>query len=158
MGRKLIAAVLLLFVVVALTTLALCGRATTDVQPVPPVPSTVAVPAARPALVAFYFHGNKRCVACGAMERLTRAALQDEVARGGIEVRAVNVDDPAHAHFIEDFQLTMRTVVIAQEDGGKVARWKRLDECWDIYDDPPAFTAYIQQSFAAFRALPPSTP
>lgn len=155
MGRKILAAVLLLFVVAALTTLALRGRAMTDAPPAPP---TIAVPAAAPALVAFYFHGNKRCAACGTIERLTREALQDEVARGGVEIRTVNVDDPAHAHYIEDFQMTMRTVVLAQLRDGQVARWKRLDECWDVYADPPAFTAYIQQSLAAFRAPPPAAP
>jgi hypothetical protein len=70
----------------------------------------------------------------------------------------VNVDEAANAHYVDDFQLTTRTVVLAEEAGGTVVRWQRLDECWDRFDNPPDYLAYIQRSLAAFRTPAPAAP
>ena len=101
--------------------------------------------------MAFYFHGTKRCASCNSIEDLTREALKAETDAAQVEIRSVNVDEAANAHYVADFELTMRTVVLAEEAGGKVARWKRLDECWDRFGDPADFRSYVQRSLAAFR-------
>lgn len=116
---------------------------------------TVAPSATATRLVAFYFHGNKRCDACNSIERLTRAALKPDTDAGMLEIRSVNVDEPAHAHFVTDFELAVRTVVLAEDVGGRYPRWKRLDECWSRYEEPADFTAYLQTSLQSFRTAAP---
>jgi len=156
MGRKIISGLLIAFVIAAVVTLALRGREVppSPVQPTATPTAIVEQPAAASRLVAFYFHGDKRCTSCNAIERLTREALQAEVDAKALEIRSVNVDTPADAHYVEDFQLSMRTVVLAEEAGGKPVRYKRLDECWDRFGDPADFTAYIRASLKDFRAAP----
>jgi hypothetical protein len=142
---------LLAFVAVSLVTLVVQTVRTSNVQP----PAAVAPSATASRLVAFYFHGNKRCDACNSIERLTRAALKSATDAGTVEIRSINVDDPVHAHFVTDFALAVRTVVLAVEVGGRYPHWKRLDECWSRYEEPEDFTAYLQASLQAFRAAAP---
>lgn len=159
MAKKLISIALLGFVAAALVMLALRGRGAESASPPsPPPPSVAPAPVATGHLVTFYFHGDKRCQSCNAIERLTREALKSETDGGMVEIRSVNVDEAPNAHFVQDFQLAMRTVVLAEEAGGKVTRWKRLDECWDRFRDVEDYTAYIQRSFKAFRAAAPTAP
>lgn len=142
---------LLAFVAVSLVTLVVQTVRTGYVQP----PAAVAPSATASRLVAFYFHGNKRCDACNSIERLTRAAMKPDTDAGTVEIRSINVDDPAHAHFVTDFALAVRTVVLAEEVGGRYPRWKRLDECWSRYEEPEDFTAYLQANLQAFRTAVP---
>lgn len=161
MARTILSVGLLAFVAVALITVVVRGRG----GPAGAPPATMAAgasasagaavsassPAAAARLVAFYFHGSKRCTSCNSIERLTREALKAETDAGTIEIRSVNLDEAADAHFVEDFQLTMRTVVLAEEAGGRIVRWKRLDQCWDRFGDPPDYLAYVRRNVAAFR-------
>lgn len=142
--------VLLAFVAVSLITLVV-----RVVRHGGDAPSNAAPTASTGRLVAFYFHGNKRCAACNSIERLTREALKTETAAGTIEIRSVNVDEPAQAHFVADFELAVRTVVLAEESGGRYPRWKRLDECWSRYEEPADFIAYLQTSLQSFRTAAP---
>lgn len=172
MSKKIVSAVLLAFVAVALVTAVMrnrgdgggaTGQSQPSATPATSAPAgtaatTTAPPAAASRLVAFYFHGTKRCTSCNSIERLTREALKPETDAGKVDIRSVNVDEAPNAHYVEDFQLTMRTVVLAEEAGGKVVRWKRLDECWDRFADQPDYLAYIQRSLAVFREPAPATP
>lgn len=157
MIKKLVTVTLLTFVAAAVIAVLVRNRADGRNQPAPlqptsgPVAAAPAVPIATSHLVAFYLHGTKRCQSCNSIERLTREALKAETDAGHVEIRLVNVDEASNAHYVDDFQLTMRTVVLAEEAGGSVIRWKRLDECWDLFADPPDFLAYVRQSLAAFR-------
>lgn len=99
-------------------------------------------------VVAQYFHGTTRCDTCRAIEALTREALgtgfSEELKTGRLELRAINVDEPANGHFVEDYQLTTRTVVIACFKDGKQGEWKRLDQVWELVGDRDAFIKYVQ--------------
>jgi len=174
MGKKILSVALLAFVAIALVTLIMRGQGddggSAAQSPPAPVPrtdppavpgasvATTKPPAAAPRLVAFYFHGTKRCTSCNSIENLTREALKAETEAARVEIRSVNVDESANAHYVDDFQLTMRTVVLAEENGGSVVRWKRLDECWDRFGDPADFQTYIQRSLAGFREPPAPAP
>lgn len=83
----------------------------------------------------YYFYGNHRCATCNRMEGLTKKAIQDK----GVAYKAVNLDEPANEHFVKDFQLDSRVVVI-QRDG----TYKKMDKVWDLVGDEDAFIAYIQ--------------
>lgn len=94
-------------------------------------------------LFVYYFHGNKRCMTCNRIEELTKQALQakfaGQLADGKVVFRSVNLDEPANEHFIKDFQLAAKTVVM-QKDG----KFEKFDEVWDLAGEPAKFTGYIQ--------------
>ena len=116
-----------------------------------PPGNDVAAPA--PHLVVFYFHGTSRCRTCRAIEKYTRAAVQsgfeEELAAGKMELRAVNIDLKENRHFIKDYQLFTRSVVISMRKENKEVGWKRLDRVWELVGDEAAFTSYIQDEIRA---------
>lgn len=103
------------------------------------------------ATVVYYFHGTQRCMTCNKIEELARSAVEEgfaeELDAGRLRFESVNVDDAANEHFIRDFQLTARTVVVAK---GK--DYQRLDKTWQLVHDEDAFRKYAQEHIAAMLA------
>ena len=111
-------------------------------------------PAADSKIVAYYFHGTQRCNTCRTIEAYTHEAVQtgfgDALKAGKIEWRAVNVEEPANRHFIKDYQLYTRSVVLASYQGDKQLRWKNLDKVWELVGDKGEFTGYVQGEVKTF--------
>ena len=105
-------------------------------------------------VVVFYFHGDKRCVTCMKLERYTRETVRDrfagEVASGAVEFRAINVDEPANGHFVTEYELTTKSVVLVEIEDGERGRWLNLDRIWDLVGDETAFRRYIEEETARF--------
>ena len=161
-AKKFITFALLAFVAVSIGYILLSDRQPQESPAVSPVNSDAkielsdeseaktdaAVSSAEEKVVAQYFHGTTRCDTCRAIEALTREALgtgfSKELETGRLELRSINVDEPANGHFVEDYQLTTRTVVIARFKDGKQGEWKRLDQVWQLVGDRDAFITYVQ--------------
>lgn len=123
-----------------------------DVRVEPPAPSPPPVHVRK--IVATYFHGNIRCVTCRKIEAYAREAVEGgfepAVAAGEVEFRAVNIDEEPNRHFIEDYQLVTRTLVISEEVDGAVERWARLDNVWGLVGDRTAFLKYVQGAVSEY--------
>jgi hypothetical protein len=52
-------------------------------------------------------------------------------------------------HFIKDYQLYTRSLVVVDESNPK--RFKNLDKVWQLVRDKPAFLKYVQDEVRAFR-------
>ena len=105
-------------------------------------------------VVVYYFHGNRRCNTCRTIEAYTQEAIQsafaEELGSGRVEWRAVNVDQPENKHFIDDFQLSTRTVVFVDIQNGAQEKWIKLEKVWELVRDRTGFFDYIQGSLADF--------
>ncbi|MFA7330252.1 MAG: nitrophenyl compound nitroreductase subunit ArsF family protein [Candidatus Delongbacteria bacterium] len=113
-------------------------------------PSVAPATAANPArVIVYYFHGAVRCKTCRTIEDTAREALDEHFARetasGQVEWRLVNVDDPKHEHFVEDYQLTTRSIVLSRLENGKETAWRRLDWVWELVKDHDAFLLQFQK-------------
>lgn len=112
-----------------------------------------APPASATQARIYYFHGTSRCNTCRTIEAYTRETVTSAFA-GDLEARrlewqAVNVDEPANRHFVQDFRLYTRSVVVV--DGKDANRFKVLDRVWELVHDKPAFQKYVEQEIRAFR-------
>ena len=123
----------------------------------PPKPKTTTAVAATPTsstrTLVYYFHATTRCATCRtieayAHETVTAAFAADLEARR-LEWLAVNVDEPANQHFIRDFQLYTRSVVVV--DAKDPRRFKVLDRVWQLAQDKAAFQKYVEDEIRAFR-------
>ena len=112
-----------------------------------------AVPTATPKAVVYYFHATTRCATCRTIEAYAHETVASRFAADlearRLEWQAVNVDEPANQHFIRDFQLYTRSVVIVDAKDPK--RFKVLDRVWQLVRDKPAFQRYVEQEIRAFR-------
>jgi hypothetical protein len=105
-------------------------------------------------VVAFYFHGNTRCATCKKIEAYADEAIHtgfvQALEASALTWRVVNVEEPDNRHFIEDFQLVTRSVVLAEYRDEKVVRWKSLDKVWQLVRNKDGFTRYVQSETREF--------
>jgi len=106
------------------------------------------VPADQNQIIAYYFHGNQRCPTCINIEAYTKESLQNyfknQLDSGRVVWKPVNVDESANRHYITDFELEMKLVVLADIKDGKQTQWKKLDQVWSLSGDKPAFLEYVK--------------
>jgi hypothetical protein len=117
--------------------------------------AAAATSAASPTTLVYYFHATTRCATCRTIEAYahetvaSRFATDIEARR--LEWRTVNVDEPANQHFVRDFQLYTRSVVVVDAKDSK--RYKILDRVWQLVGNKTAFQSYVEREIRAFPRL-----
>ncbi|MFH1724925.1 MAG: nitrophenyl compound nitroreductase subunit ArsF family protein [Elusimicrobiota bacterium] len=124
------------------------GAAVESASQPEPAPRPAAEKAAYPRVIAYYFHGATRCVTCKKLEAYSEAALRSafpkELEAGVLEWRTVNIDEPENKHFIKDYQLFTKSLVISRLEEGEQVDWKNLDRIWKLVGDKDAFAEYVR--------------
>jgi len=124
-----------------------------------PAPSSTASPGAnvtQPAhqVIAYYFHGKYRCPNCLKIEAWTKEAIQngfaEELKNGALEWRVINVEEAGNQHFVQDYQIYTKSVILSDLHHGQQARWKNLDQVWTFLPDQAAFMKYVQDEVQAY--------
>lgn len=151
-AKKIASILLLLFVAGSIGTIV---AKETGVEPAPASETKAAETAKQPQaalpakVVAYYFHGNYRCPTCRTIEAYTMEAINngfaEDLKSGRVELKVVNVEEPSNEHFIQDYQLTNRSVVVARYEGNNQKDWKRLDEVWQLVADKDSFIRFVQE-------------
>lgn len=107
-----------------------------------------------PQFIAYYFYTSKRCGPCKRIEQWAQEAINEkfseQIAAGQLQWRAVNVEEPANRHFIKDFQLYSKSVVIAEYRAGKPVRWQNLEKVWQLYRDREKYFDYLARETRSF--------
>ena len=105
-------------------------------------------------VIVYYFHGKYRCFTCKQIEQLTREAVVDffdyEINTGLIELKVINVDELENRHFVKDYQLFTRSVVVSDIINGKEKQWKNLQKVWELVRNDEAFKKYIRNEIKAY--------
>ena len=105
-------------------------------------------------VVVTYFHTTARCVSCIRIEDTTTASISEafarEIAEGRLVWRVLNTDEPSNGHFVADYGLFTKSVIVSDQRSGREIRWKNLDQVWHLLDDPAAFRAYVEREVRAF--------
>ena len=174
-AKKITALVLLLFVVASVGTIianeigaqepaslappepSLISSAQAPFTPISPQAISSAMAAAEKAaplkVVVYYFHGNMRCYSCKLIESYTVEAVEsgfaDDIKNKRVEMKIVNVEEPDNEHFVQDYELASRSVVVARYEEGQQKDWKRLDEVWQLTGDKEALIRLVQEATAA---------
>jgi len=124
-----------------------------------PAPSSTAQPeanATQPAhqVIAYYFHGKYRCPNCLKIEAYAREAIQnafaEELKDGLLQWQVINVEEPGNQHFVQDYQLYTKSVILSDLHQGRQTRWKNLDQVWTFLPDQAAFMKYVRDEVRAY--------
>jgi hypothetical protein len=109
---------------------------------------------AKTKVIAFYFHGNFRCVSCRKLESVSREAVQygftEQLKRGDLQWRTVNVEESANEHFISDYRLFSRSLVLVRFKDGKQVEYKNLMKAWELLQDDEALKKYVQAEVRSY--------
>ncbi|GAB4032146.1 MAG: hypothetical protein Fur0012_10300 [Elusimicrobiota bacterium] len=97
--------------------------------------------------VVYYFYTNTRCSSCKAIEAYTREAVETQLSSGyngwKVEFKGVNVDLRENSHFIQDYWLNSKSVVVQKFQDGKPENWGLLRDVWQLLGNKETFINYI---------------
>jgi len=147
-ARRIMQVALLLFVAVSVVYL-VSQESRKSVAATPPTNSRDAKNEAnRPAKVnVYYFHGNFRCVSCRKLEAVSQKAVMDafaqEVERGDLEWHVVNVEASGNEHFVSDYKLFSKALVVVKFRNGQQNDYKNLAKAWELMSDDAALQKYV---------------
>ena len=121
-----------------------------------PKPDSEPKQPAKPArkFIAYYFKTTNGCASCTYVENFTREALDggfpDELNAGSLSYQVINLDFSENKHFIQDYQLSYKSVVLVEFEGEKQTRWKNLEAVWRLLRNKPEFIKYVQDETKAY--------
>ena len=107
-------------------------------------------------IVVYYFHGDVRCPTCHKLESYAKEALDtyfaQDLAGGKIKWMPTNVDTAGNEHFIKDYELVTKSVILSKVVDGRQIVWKNLDQIWDLVSEKEKYLAYVRDSVGEFVA------
>jgi hypothetical protein len=105
-------------------------------------------------VIAYYFHGIKRCISCKKIEAYSRVAIEegfaDEIKSGQLEFRAINYDEKENQHYIKDYELYTKSLIISRVNGEEETEWKNLTKVWELLGSKEKFLDYVRKETRAF--------
>ena len=117
-----------------------------------PTPAKPVAPARQ--VTAYYFHTTMRCPSCRKIEAWSREAVHREFAPDlkaeRLVWRMVNVDEPKNKHFVQDYKLYTKSLVLVGRRDGKQTRWKNLPKVWELLGNKATFQTYVRDQVRAF--------
>jgi len=101
-----------------------------------------------PKVVAYYFHTNTRCDTCRKIEAYSKEAIQEgfktELQSGTLELRIVNYEEPKNRHYIKDYKLVSKSLILVNMVDGKQREWTNLKLVWQLVKNKEAFLNYVR--------------
>ena len=105
-------------------------------------------------VVVYYFHGTARCSNCIKFEAYSKEAIDesfsDALQSGRLNWVVVNVDDTENRHFIEDYRLVTRSLILVKMQDGRQVEWKNLEKIWQLVGDKTGFEQYVTNEIAVY--------
>lgn len=115
---------------------------------------TPAPDAERHIVRVYYFHTTQRCASCKRIEAFSEAAIREgfgrELGTGTVEWWSLNLDEAPNRHYVRDYRLYTKSLVVVDFVNGRQARWKNLPKIWELLLDEAAFQEYVQAEVRAY--------
>jgi hypothetical protein len=107
-------------------------------------------------VIAYYFHTNTRCSTCIKIEQYSKEAIEkgfpEELKNGVLEMRIVNYENPENRHFMKDYKLVSKSLVLVNTVNGKQTEWTNLKMVWQLTGRKDAFLNYVRKEVRNYLA------
>lgn len=98
-------------------------------------------------IVVYYFHNNYRCSNCIKFEKYTKSAVEESFSKqlkeGRLKFIVVNYEETQNSHYINDYGLYTKAVILSLVQNNKEIKWKSLDNIWNLVGNEAKFKQYI---------------
>jgi hypothetical protein len=88
------------------------------------------------------------------MEKFSKEAIEtnfkDALASGNLEFKAVNVEDRGNEHFVNDYKLYTKSLILSMVKDGKEVKSKNLDKIWELARNKQRFIDYVTSEINGF--------
>ncbi|MFH1092972.1 MAG: nitrophenyl compound nitroreductase subunit ArsF family protein [Candidatus Omnitrophota bacterium] len=105
-------------------------------------------------VIAYYFHGNFRCPTCRNLEQYAKEVIENnfrkDLSEGTLVFKAVNVEKSENEHFIDDYKLYSKSLVLSLVKDGKEIKYKNLTKIWQLVRDKGKYINYVKDEITAF--------
>ncbi len=105
-------------------------------------------------VIAYYFHGTFRCPTCHKLEQYAKEVIEsdfkDALAEGKLEFEVVNVEDKGNEHFVNDYQLYTKSLVLSLVKDDKEIKSKNLEKIWEYVGNKQKYFDYVKSEVAGF--------
>jgi hypothetical protein len=107
-------------------------------------------------VIAYYFHTNTRCSTCIKIEAYSKEAIDkgfpEEIKNGTLEMRIVNYERPQNRHFMQDYKLVSKSLILVNTVNGKQTEWTNLKLVWQLTGNKEAFLNYVRKEVRNYLA------
>lgn len=105
-------------------------------------------------VMVYYFHGTFRCPTCHKLEQFSKEAIEtnfkDALASGKLEFKVVNVEERGNEHFVQDYQLYTKSLVLSLVKNGKEVKADNLSKIWEYVGNKQRFIDYVREKVSTF--------
>jgi len=105
-------------------------------------------------VVAYYFHGNFRCANCLKIEQYSKEAIEqnfkDELSSGKLVFKVINIETKGNEHFVQDYQLYTKSLVISLVKDGKEVKFDNLTKVWEFLWNRQTFYDYVKEEITKY--------
>lgn len=88
------------------------------------------------------------------MEKYSKEAIEtnfkDALASGKIEFKAFNVEERANEHYVDDYQLYTKSLILSLVKDGKEIKSKNLTKIWGYVRNKQRFFDYVTEEVNNF--------
>ena len=105
-------------------------------------------------VVVYYFHGTFRCSSCLRIEQYSREAIEkyfgNELKSGKLIFKVINVEEKGNEHFVNDYQLYTKSLVLSLVKDGKEIKSENLAKVWEYLGNREKFYEYVKGSVDSY--------
>ena len=154
-ARNIIAALLLIFALGSIVYTLSIPRDSLEASPTRPSKNTtIAVEGVAPDYAVYFFYNDIYCTTCEKLENYALQAIQvhyaDELKLGLLQWRTLDMTAPENKHYVVDFGLYSKSIVLLAFNDGELTRFKNLEDIWDRIDNQEDYAQYIRTSLETF--------
>jgi hypothetical protein len=106
-------------------------------------------------VIAYYFHTNTRCSTCIKIEQYSKEAIEkgfpEELKSGALE-KIVNYQNPENRHYMQDYKLVSKSLILVNLVNGKQTEWTNLKVVWQLAGCKDAFLNYVRREVRGYLA------
>jgi hypothetical protein len=105
-------------------------------------------------IFAYYLHGDRRCATCRKLEAYSEEALRvgfPEMLKDSTLIwGTINYDRKENEHYLEDYNLFTKALILSRVRDGSEIEWKNLDRIWELVNDKDKYLDYVRKETEAF--------
>jgi hypothetical protein len=72
-----------------------------------------------------------------------------EMKTGRLKWTPINIDDEVNRHYVDDYKLYAKSVVVSVARDGKETDWQNLERVWTLVRNEAAFKDYVRGAIRA---------
>ena len=100
-------------------------------------------------VVVYYFHNTRRCPTCLGIQKGIEETIHEKFSRdidaGMLEFQELNMEDEPNKKYVQQFQLSFSTMIVAAEAKGETRKWENAGKVWDFAQAPEELRAYVEK-------------